>query len=152
MRFSLVTTLGLAVVCAVGVPSARAAEDLADKYPATMEHSDSGLFCKSKPEDVWRVSSFEFGKGGDLSLAGKGADVVFGVHETNVLWAVVFPSKPVKIKSKLAANGETTDALFLRFKLAITPGRSTTACQSSQRTPERAPSSTPKITILISST
>ena len=94
---------------------ARGGEDLAKVYPATMERSESGLATTCDPADVWQLTSFELGLGKDLRIAGKKAALVLGRHETNVLWAVVFPEDPVAIDTKLAGKGEKTSAVFLRF-------------------------------------
>ena len=99
----------------LGGEGARAAEDLAKRYPATKAWSEQGLGTVSDAGDVWRVTSFELGLGKDLTIAGKGAEVVLGRSETNVLWAVVFPDKPAEIESRLGGDGERTEAIFVRF-------------------------------------
>jgi carboxyl-terminal processing protease len=95
--------------------AARGGEDLAKLYPATMESSESGLATASDPADVWQLTSIELGLGKELRIAGKKAALVLGRHETNVLWAVVFPDEAVAIDGKLAGDGEKTSAIFLRF-------------------------------------
>ena len=94
-------------------------EDLRDVYPATMNWSQSGLFPICGTEDVWKLKSFEFRFGKDLEIKCKKATVAFGRHETNVLWAAVFPEKPTKIKSSGPGHGERAETIFLRVQMTI---------------------------------
>jgi len=103
------------ILAALLVPAVLGGEDLAKLYPATMEWSESGLATASDPADVWQLASFELGLGKELRIAGKKAALVLGRHETNVLWAIVFPEEAVTIDTKLAGDGEMTSAIFLRF-------------------------------------
>jgi len=96
-------------------PAGRCGEDLDRVYPATLAHSASGLFPVCSAEDVWELSSFEVSLGRDLSISCKKAAVAFGRHETNVLWAVVFPDQPAAIRSAQEGNGERARTIFLRF-------------------------------------
>lgn len=105
----------LALPIAAGAHGVRGGEDLARRYPATMSWSESGLDWVCGPEDVWELDSFELHMGKELEIACKKATVALGRHGTNVLWAVVFPDKPAKIRSELAGDGESTEAILLRF-------------------------------------
>jgi hypothetical protein len=99
------------------VPQASAfGENLGKRYRATMTWSGSGLPWTSGPEDVWRLKSFAFEHRKDLDVSCGPATVVFGVHETNALWAVVFPDEPGEIDAKLfPGHGEAVDSIMLRF-------------------------------------
>lgn len=92
-----------------------AGEDLTRRYPATLQHSEFGLDWTSGADDVWRLRSFEIRQGSKFQLSCRAASVVFGVHETNVLWAVVFPDEPARLRTELAGDGEETRAVLLRF-------------------------------------
>ncbi|MCP3915157.1 MAG: hypothetical protein GY711_06350 [bacterium] len=94
---------------------ALAGEDLQKVYPATMSSSGSGLFHVCGAEDVWELESFEVSFGKDFELSCKKATVALGRHETNVLWAAVFPEKPATIGTVQVGDGEKTEAIFLRF-------------------------------------
>jgi len=115
MSNSAVSSLTRALALLTLAAAVRAGEDLAKVYPATRDHVQSGLGWVTTPEDVWRLSSFELGLGKGLSIEGKKATVVFGRDGTDVLWAVLFPDKPVAIESEHAGNGERTEAILLRF-------------------------------------
>jgi hypothetical protein len=106
--------LALALLIAGVVPRA-AAENLQKVYPGKMSWSQSGLYPRCTADDVWELKSFEFEFGKDLSISCKRAIVAFGVHETNVLWAVVFPDEPATIASIQKGDGETAKTIFLRF-------------------------------------
>lgn len=96
-------------------PALVAGENLAKVYPATMSWSQQGLFPICSAEDVWELKSFEFRFGKDLRIACKRATVAFGRHETNVLWAVVFPAEPAEIETIQVGDGERATSIFLRF-------------------------------------
>lgn len=89
--------------------------DLAARYPATLTHSPVGLAWISEPEDVYELDGFELIQGRDLELSCKRAMLVLGRHGTNVLWAALFPEQPIRIRSRLAGNGERASEVFLRF-------------------------------------
>ena len=92
-----------------------AGENLAKLYPATISHSNQGLFPVCTADDVWKLKSFEFEFGKDLKIACKKATVALGHHGSNVLWAVVFPEDPPQIESVQAGDGEHARSIFLRF-------------------------------------
>lgn len=89
--------------------------DLAERYPATIEFSETGLGWTIEPEDVYRLSSFEFESGSGLEIAGGEATLVLARLDSNCLWGAVYPDERVTLRSPLAGNGETTDELFIRF-------------------------------------
>lgn len=92
------------------------AEDLGKRYPATISHADQGLDWRCDAKDVWQLKSFEVALGKDFVLACGKATVALGVHDTNVLWAVVFPEQPAKLRAPgKAGDGEETRAIALRF-------------------------------------
>ena len=104
------------VLALLPVPAAPCAEDLARRYPSTMSHSDQGLTWTCAAGDVWELKSFELDFGKDFALTcGKGS-VALGVHDTNVLWAVVFPEQPGKLRAQgLRGDGAALQSVLLRF-------------------------------------
>src|SRR5262245_3854476 len=91
MGSSLVLALALLTPAAV-------VEDLAKHYPATLTWSEQGLFCHCDPTDVWQLKSYEAEFGKDFAVSCGPATVALGVSNTNVLWAVLFPEEPAKIR------------------------------------------------------
>jgi hypothetical protein len=126
----------LALAVTLAWPATPNAEDLAKRYPGgKISHSGEGLAWRCEPGDVWELRSFEVAFRKDLTLSCGKAAVALGVHETNVVWAVVFPDSPAKLAAKgLPGDGETTGAILLRFapaeigrifpsKTVVGPGR-----------------------------
>ncbi len=92
------------------------AEDLAKRYPATLSWVEQGLAWRCGPEDVWELKSFELALGKDFLLSCGKATVALGVHDTNVVWAVVFPEQPGHLKAKgMRGDGESVATVVLRF-------------------------------------
>ena len=93
------------------------AQDLAKRYKATLDFSDAGIqrewTCESG--DVWALSSFAFDRGSQLTLRCGKANVVFGVHAGNVVWAAVLPAEPGTIDSNVAGAGEHFTSIWMRF-------------------------------------
>jgi hypothetical protein len=65
--------------------------------------------------DVWRLTDFAFSVGDRFCVRSKSAQVVMGHHESNVLWAAVFPDQPGEIVKADAGQGEHITSLWLRF-------------------------------------
>ena len=112
---ALAALLWMPLLATAGPPAAPPGEDLAEVYPATLGHSPTGLTTVCNPEDVWELKSFEVALGGKFKLATKKATVALGHHGTNVLWAAVFPEKPVEIQAEGPGDGELATSIFLRF-------------------------------------
>jgi hypothetical protein len=70
-------------------------------------------------DDVWQLSSFLYSVGDDLKIKLGKSSVVFGRHETNVVWAVVLPDEPGKLRSTVNADGEPVQSIWLRFNPAL---------------------------------
>ncbi len=105
-----------ALALSLSLAGAAPPEDLAKRYHATMSHSEQGLSWRCTPQDVWELKSFELAFGKDFSLTCGKATVALGVHDTNVLWAVVFPEKPGSLQAKgLRGDGESAETILLRF-------------------------------------
>ena len=84
--------------------------DLGTRYPAKLDSSPArtGYAWECDREDVWSLSSFAYELGDELKLQVGPGTVVFGWHETSVLWAVVLPDQPGKLTSSATADGEVT--------------------------------------------
>ena len=94
-----------------------AAGDLSRTYKATLDFFDGQPTREwtCGPEDVWALKSFRYEVKGQLAIELGPSNVVFGVHEKNVVWAVVFPDEPGTVKTKLAGDGEHVASLWMRF-------------------------------------
>lgn len=95
--------------------------DLADRYPATLDYVEGAVPREwtSGPEDVWELSAFAYKQRRDLALSFGHCHVVFGVHGTNVVWAVVLPDEPAPLKTGLPGGGEHVSSLWFRFHPAL---------------------------------
>jgi len=93
--------------------------DLAKLYPATLD------FFEGQPtrewtctkNDVWELDSFHFEEPGDFELTLAKSVVVFGVHEKNVVWAVVLPQEPGTLKRE-KEKPESVSSIWMRFNPA----------------------------------
>ena len=79
-------------------------EDLSKQYSATLDYSSRarGLPWTSGEEDVWRLTKLTFALGKEFRLETGPAQVVFGCHQSNVVWAAVFPEEPGKLTAAIA--------------------------------------------------
>jgi len=97
--------------------SADAAIDLGQRYPATLDRAQArkGYDWTCDAKDVWRLTGFTFSLGNQFRVELKAAQVVLGHHESNVLWAAVFPDQPGEIVEASAGRGEHITSIWLRF-------------------------------------
>ncbi|MCZ2398697.1 MAG: hypothetical protein LC135_02365 [Phycisphaerae bacterium] len=107
----------LAVTLLASAAPARAEIDLASRYPAALDYAEQpvGREWVSTEQDVWRLSRLAFEHGTELKLMIGPCTVVFGRHDTSVLWAAVFPDAPGLIDSHEAGDGDQIATLWLRF-------------------------------------
>lgn len=93
------------------------AEDLGKKYPAGLDSSKQprSYTATTTKEDVWKLSSFEFQLADKFKIQLGPSQVVLGRHDSNVLWAAVFPETPGEIVTADAGKGEHVTSLWLRF-------------------------------------
>jgi len=113
MQTVLAPLVSLVTLALVARP---AAEDLAKRYPGKLGWVEQGLDWECGPEDVWALKSFALTFGKDFALECGPADVALGVHEGNVLWAVVFPAEEGKLRARgQPGDGAAVHALHLRF-------------------------------------
>src|SRR5262245_33208717 len=91
--------------------------DLAKVYPATLDASDTpqGYAWTCDDNDVWQLSGFVFDVKDQIRIEVKSARVVFGRHETNALWAAIFPDEPGDLVKASTGQGEHITSLWLRF-------------------------------------
>ncbi len=91
--------------------------DLADRYPARLDASKTprGYEWTCDSGDVWSLSSFSYKLGEQLELTLGPAIVVFGKHDTSVLWAAVIPDGPGKLKAPGPGDNDTVAHVWLRF-------------------------------------
>tara|TARA_R110002124_G_scaffold287325_1_gene472894 strand:+ start:311 stop:1939 length:1629 start_codon:yes stop_codon:yes gene_type:complete len=97
--------------------TAVSAEDLGEKYPASLDASKQprSYAATTTKEDVWKLSSFEFQLADKFKIQLGPSQVVLGRHDRNVLWAAVFPETPGEIVTAGAGKGEHVTSLWLRF-------------------------------------
>jgi carboxyl-terminal processing protease len=109
----LVSLLGL-ILC--GVACAEPV-DLGKQYPATLDFSEQprGLDWTCGPEDIWRLKEFSYAMGKEFAIRLGPSQVVFGRHETNVVWAVILPDEPGEIIAAKQGKGEHITSVWLRF-------------------------------------
>ncbi len=96
---------------------AETAVDLAQRYPATLDFSQRGpgLSWTCDQRDVWRLTQFTYSMTDSFRLSTGPAEVVFGCHGTDVLWAAVFPDEPGEIAAAAEGQGEHPTSVWLRF-------------------------------------
>jgi hypothetical protein len=93
-----------------------AGTDLSKLYPATIDRAEA-KYCRSwtvGPDDVFKIDSFHYAVGKDFEVSVKKAVAVFGHWDRNVVWAVVLPEKPGKVRWKETGEEEVVN-LYLRF-------------------------------------
>jgi Peptidase family S41/Tricorn protease C1 domain len=121
-------TIALCVVLLAPRPAAIAADaaagkgqfnpiDLSQRYPASLDRAPArtGYDWTCDAKDVWRLTGFTFSLGNQFRVETKAAQVVLGHHDSNVLWAAVFPDQPGEIVSAEAGQGAHVTSIWLRF-------------------------------------
>jgi hypothetical protein len=110
----------LAAMLLVPPASPAAFADLSKVYRATLDFFEGqptrDWTCT--PDDVWSLSSFRYEVKGRLAIELGPSNVVFGVHDKNVVWAAVFPDEPGTVKTSLSGDGEHVASLWMRFNPA----------------------------------
>ncbi|MBC8869336.1 MAG: Ig-like domain-containing protein, partial [Planctomycetes bacterium] len=117
MHSSIARTLGLSVGLVLAIAASALAIDLTQQYRATLDFSETpqGYAWQSGPQDVWRLKEFNYALGDGFRLRLGPSQVVFGCHESNVVWASVFPDKPGEIVAASPGKGEHVTSIWLRF-------------------------------------
>lgn len=101
--------------------SGASADDLTKHYAATLEYSDAprGYAWTCGPEDVWALRSFSYALGDKFRVSAGPCTVVFGTHERNPLWAVVFARE----ESSVQHGPDAKAAPFRHIWLRLNPAR-----------------------------
>jgi hypothetical protein len=117
MRLYKAAACGLRMALILGVSTSALGTDLTLRYRATLDYSDSprGYEWTCGPQDVWRLSEFRYALVDVYHIMLGGAQVVFGCHEANVVWATVFPDQPGEILAATLGKGERVTSIWLRF-------------------------------------
>ncbi|MFQ5807504.1 MAG: hypothetical protein ACE5I3_13740, partial [Phycisphaerae bacterium] len=91
--------------------------DLASNYPAELDTSMTprGYEWTCENDDVWSLRSFSYALEEQLAVTLGPSTVVFGKHDTSVLWAAIIPEKPGKLKAPGPGNGNAVAHVWLRF-------------------------------------
>lgn len=111
---------GSALALALVLSGAASAQDLAARYPATLEYVAKeedrvGHEWKAGPEDVWNLRSFALEVPDKLTLKLGSSTLVVGHADGAALWAVVIPDRPAAIKTTLGGDGEKVSHVWVRF-------------------------------------
>lgn len=119
---NLVWMVGLLIVMILG-PGVRAqggGVDLGKRYPATLDYDPNGKAYDwtCGEGDVWRLKSFNFVMKDAFTVETGAAQVVFGCHESDVLWAAVLPEQPGRLTRKGIAGEESVTSIWLRLNPA----------------------------------
>ncbi len=129
MRPYQAIAFALCVELILNVAASALGADLAARYRATLDFSDQprGYEWTCGPEDVWRLKEFGYSLGDAFRVKLGPSQVVFGRHESNVVWAAVFPDRPGEILAASPGKGEHVTSIWLRFHPArlgeLFPGR-----------------------------
>jgi hypothetical protein len=93
------------------------AADFNSEYPATLDSSEQphGYEWTCDAGDVWRIQRLALSQGDEFRVEIQSAQVVFGRHGTNALWAAVFPDQPGTLTRANPGQGERVTSLWLRF-------------------------------------
>ncbi len=104
----------------VSVTTSAPAAEFAQRYRATLDFSESrkGYEWTTGPEESWRLNEFDYSLGDAFHVKLGPSQVVFGCHESNVVWAAVFPDEPGQIVAAPQGKGEHATSIWLRFNPA----------------------------------
>jgi hypothetical protein len=107
----------------LSVAPARALEgtDLEKVYTATLDRDEKNVVTYETtcgPDDAWDLTGFTFEVPRRLKVQLGPSTVVFGHHDTNVLWSVVVPKEPGRLVSKDGGEEKVTGVWF-RFHPAL---------------------------------
>jgi len=109
-----IQSLTIFVVCTVVhlLPGA----ELTQRYRATLDFREQprGYEWASGPQDVWRLKEFNYALGDVFRLRLGPSQVVFGCHDSNVVWAAIFPEQAGEILAASPGNGEHVTSVWLR--------------------------------------
>jgi hypothetical protein len=93
------------------------ASQLTQRYRATLDFSEQprGYEWTCGPQDVWRLKEFGYALGDVFRIRLGPSQVVFGCHDSNVVWAAIFPEQPGEILAASPGKGEHVTSVWLRF-------------------------------------
>jgi hypothetical protein len=105
----------LLVALAAAANASPGGTDLDAVYKATLDRDDKNpvpYATDCGPDDVWELASFELDVGKHLRIELGPSTVVFGHHDTNVLWSVIVPKEPGKLTTKDGGDEKVTNVWF----------------------------------------
>ncbi len=111
-------TVAILSISLIGVAERSWGEvDLSEIYPATLEWTDDlrAWDWMTDESNAWRLNSFEFALHEKLPVKLGPSRVVFGVHDTNVLWAAVLSDEPAMFTALPTGRGEHVTSIWMRF-------------------------------------
>ena len=91
--------------------------DLNQTYSSTLDYSPTpeGYTWDCNADDVWKLTAFSFENGDRLRVKATAANVVFGTHQSNVLWAAIFPEPDGQLVSSEIGQGDKITSIWMRF-------------------------------------
>ena len=109
--------IGLCLISFLGIAAPSLATDLTQRYRATLDFSEQGRGYEwtTAPQDVWRLTEFGYALGDAFRVKLGPSQVVFGCHESNVVWAAILPNQPGEIVAASSGQGEHVTSIWLRF-------------------------------------
>ena len=109
--------IGLCLISFLGIAAPLLATDLTQRYRATLDFSEQGRGYEwtTAPQDVWRLTEFGYALGDAFRVKLGPSQVVFGCHESNVVWAAILPNQPGEIVAASSGQGEHVTSIWLRF-------------------------------------
>jgi hypothetical protein len=115
MRRRASIVLGLLFAALAAEVSAAGGTDLGALYKATLDRDDKnpvGWETTCEPDDVWELDSFEFDVPKRLKVELGPCTVVFGRHDTNVLWSVIVPREAGALTSRAYGDEKVVNVWF----------------------------------------
>ncbi len=94
------------------------AEDLTAVYPVDLPETEGDIYATdwtAGPEDVWRLSDFQYEIKDKLKIRLGRCQAVIGHDGTNAVWAFVVPDRPPKISTSFGGDGEKIEHVWVRF-------------------------------------
>ncbi len=110
------SSLPIGLMLLVTSPPVLADIDLSQRYPATVDHTPApiGYALDSDPRHVFRLTQFTYELPSGFRLACDRAMLYLGVHETNVLAALLVPEDPGTLEAPDTGK-ESFTHIWMRF-------------------------------------
>jgi hypothetical protein len=114
------------VLSLTALGAAAPGEKLEDYYGGKLDRVEGApaIDWTVTPDDVWRLSSFEYKLPRKLELSFGPSTVVIAKHEDakgkkSAVWAALFPDDPTEIVTSEPGHSDSAKAVFLRFHPSV---------------------------------